>query len=28
MIDDWYAREYEPAGDLKLIWKNYRKLGG
>ena len=28
MIDDWYAREYEPAEDLKLIWKNYRQLGG
>jgi hypothetical protein len=28
MIDDWYAREYEPAQDLKLLWKNYRKLGG
>ncbi len=28
MIDDWYAREYEPVQDLKLLWKNYRKLGG
>lgn len=28
MIDDWYAREYEPVEDLKLLWKNYRKLGG
>jgi hypothetical protein len=28
MIDDWYAREYEPGEDLKLIWKNYRQLGG
>jgi len=27
MIDDWYAREYEPVQDIKLIWKNYRKLG-
>ena len=28
MIDDWYAREYEPVQDLKLLWKNYRRLGG
>jgi hypothetical protein len=28
MIDEWYAREYEPVEDLKLLWKNYRKLGG
>ena len=28
MIDDWYAREYEPVEDLKLLWKNYLKLGG
>lgn len=28
MIDDWYAREYEPVQDLKLLWKNYRQLGG
>jgi len=28
MIDDWYAREYEVAEDVKLIWKNYRDLGG
>lgn len=28
MIDEWYAREYEPVQDLKLIWNNYRKLGG
>jgi hypothetical protein len=28
MVDYWYARDYEPIQDLRLIWKNYRKLGG
>jgi len=28
MIDEWYAREYEPVQDLWLLWKNYRELGG
>jgi len=28
MVDYWYARDYDPAGDLKLLWKVYRKLGG
>jgi O-antigen biosynthesis protein len=28
MIDYWYARDYEPVNDLKLILKMYRKLGG
>ena len=28
MIDFWYARDYDPAQDLKLMWKVYRKLGG
>lgn len=28
MIDYWYARDYEPATDLKLLWKVYRRLGG
>lgn len=27
MVDYWYARDYEPAADLKLLWKVYRKLG-
>ena len=27
MMDYWYARDYEPATDIKLLWKNYRKLG-
>lgn len=27
MIDYWYARDYEPATDLKLIWLGYRNLG-
>lgn len=28
MMDYWYARDYEPAADFKLLWKAYRKLGG
>lgn len=28
MMDYWYARDYEPANDLKLLWKRYRHLGG
>ncbi|NOT50396.1 MAG: glycosyltransferase [Chitinophagaceae bacterium] len=28
MMDYWYARDYEPAGDLKLLWRMYRNLGG
>ena len=24
MSDQWYARDYEPANDLKLLWKVYR----
>ena len=28
MIDYWYARDYEPANDLKLIIRTYRNLGG
>lgn len=28
MMDYWYARDYELTTDLKLIWKNYRRLGG
>lgn len=27
MMDYWYARDYEPGSDLKLIWKVYRSLG-
>jgi O-antigen biosynthesis protein len=27
MVDYWYARDYEPANDVKMIWKLYRKLG-
>lgn len=26
-IDYWYARNYEPAQDIKTIFKNYRHLG-
>jgi GT2 family glycosyltransferase len=28
MVDYWYARDYEPIQDLRLLWKNYQKLGG
>jgi O-antigen biosynthesis protein len=28
MLDYWYARDYEPATDLKLIRRAYRFLGG
>jgi GT2 family glycosyltransferase len=28
MVDYWYARDYEPVQDLRLLWKNYQKLGG
>ncbi|MCB0741887.1 MAG: hypothetical protein KDB92_12765, partial [Chitinophagaceae bacterium] len=27
MVDYWYARDYEPMDDVKLIWKMYRRLG-
>lgn len=27
MMDYWYARDYEPVTDLKLIWRVYRSLG-
>lgn len=27
-LDYWYARDYEPTEDLKIIWKMYRQLGG
>jgi GT2 family glycosyltransferase len=28
MVDYWYARDYEPSKDLKLLWRVYRSLGG
>jgi len=28
MVDYWYAHDYVPADDLRLILKNYRRLGG
>lgn len=28
IVDYWYARDYEPVSDLKVILKTYRKLGG
>lgn len=27
MMNYWYARDYEPTGDLKLVLRMYRKLG-
>jgi len=27
-IDHWYAKDYEPSNDLRLLWKQYRRLGG
>jgi hypothetical protein len=28
MMDYWYARDYEPSKDIKLLWRMYRRLGG
>ena len=28
MMDYWYARDYEPMNDLRLLWRMYRRLGG
>ena len=28
MMDHWYARDYDPVDELKLIRKLYRRLGG
>jgi hypothetical protein len=28
MVDYWYARDYEPSQDLRIISKSYRRLGG
>jgi len=28
MVDHWYAMDYQPSQDLKLILKSYRRLGG
>ncbi len=28
MLDQWYARDYDPLDDLKLLWKSYRRSGG
>lgn len=27
MADVWYASDYEPLQDIKLLWKSYRSLG-
>lgn len=27
LLEYWYAKDYEPVKDLKLIWKTYRDLG-
>jgi GT2 family glycosyltransferase len=28
VVDQWYARDYEPLQDLKTLLANYKKLGG
>lgn len=28
MMDQWYARDYEPLTDLRMVWKTYSRLGG
>ncbi|MES1214545.1 MAG: glycosyltransferase [Bacteroidota bacterium] len=28
MVDQWYARDYDPFNDVRLLWKVYRNLGG
>ncbi|HUR65883.1 MAG TPA: glycosyltransferase [Chitinophagaceae bacterium] len=28
MMDYWYARDYDPVNDIKLIWRVYHRLGG
>lgn len=28
MLDYWYARDYEPSADIRLLWRVYRRLGG
>lgn len=28
LMDYWYAKDFEPVNDLKLIWKSFRRLGG
>ncbi|MES1214264.1 MAG: hypothetical protein ABUT20_02010, partial [Bacteroidota bacterium] len=27
MVDYWYARDYDPFNDIRLIWKCYKQLG-
>jgi lipopolysaccharide/colanic/teichoic acid biosynthesis glycosyltransferase len=27
LMDYWYARDYDPVNDLKLLWRVYRRLG-
>lgn len=28
MLDYWYARDYDPSQDIKIIWRMYKRLGG
>ncbi len=28
MLDYWYARDYDPLQDIKIIWRMYKRLGG
>ena len=27
LIDYWYAKDYDPLDDIKIILKNYKQLG-
>lgn len=27
IVDQWYAKDYEPVQDIKILWKCYRELG-
>jgi hypothetical protein len=28
IIDHWYAKDYQPVRDLRIIWRSYSHLGG
>lgn len=28
MVDYWYARDYDPSQDIKILWRMYKRLGG
>ena len=27
-VDQWYASDYDPVNDIKILFRNYKKLGG